>query len=448
MTELTSVPPKDFDAVSYIFEAQWDAIRLGLERIEALLEALGNPQNELRFVHIAGTNGKGSTGACLQTVLQKAGYKTGFYTSPHLARFSERMRINGEEISDEDLARITWRVKAAVEGLDEAPTCFEIITAIGLCYFAEQACDIVVLEVGLGGRIDATNIIPAPELAVVVGIDLDHTHILGNSIEGIAHEKAGIIKPGCSVVMGQQKPEVAAIVAEHAHRAAAPLYAFDADKLQVSHMAQEDALYTEFTYEGFPTVRIHLLGEYQPLNASCALLSVAALRDKGWEISDEALLAGLSEARWPGRFELIGTDPAVILDGGHNPQGARSLSESLKAVFPGKRVVFVMGVLEDKDYAVMLEELVPLASHVVCITPPHSDRALSADKLARAVRWTMQDMVGCSRCVRAHTAEDMASALDLACGLKEDGELIVVCGSLYLIAPAKEAYEAWDVSAL
>ena len=568
-----------FDAIEYINTPRWLTSRLGLERIRELLDRLGRPQDRLKFVHVAGTNGKGSTCAFAASILAEAGFKTGLFTSPYVETFHERIRVNGCNISDEDLTSATLRVRECAEAMEaeggEHPTEFELMTAVALVHFAHVGCDIVVLEVGLGGRLDSTNVIAAPEVAAIVSIALDHTNLLGNTLAEIAHEKAGIVKEGSTVVSWPQEPSAMEVVedaarragdklvvpdfsllsvgkvvgasceaaleheghtpcsdspryaaelrAEHAPRAQelqagaeggstceagdpareapcsnSPRFAAElraehvapAQKLQVSSsidagfggrmpravphepnvpsgtfVRAQDCLsmayvhrtpmsqiesavpMRQFFYRGCEYAT-RLLGSYQPSNAAMAIEIAGALRERGWEIPDEAIARGIAETRWPARFEVLDQPagmPTVVIDGGHNPQGAGVLADSLRDVFPGKRPVFLVGILADKDYRSMLRVVAPLASAFVCVTPPNP-RALDAADLAEAIRETC-DELGVSATVEV--AGDFGDAASAARKIAGSEGLICAFGSLYSIADVKAAFlRAADSSSL
>lgn len=430
-----------FDPVAYINEPRWQESRLGLDRIRALLERLGRPQDRLKIVHVAGTNGKGSTCAYLASVLRAAGHRTGLFTSPFIEAFEERIQVDGAAISRDDLMDATLAVKEHAEALaaqtGDHPTEFELMTAVALVHFARVGCEAAVLEVGLGGRLDSTNVVEAPVVSVIARIGRDHTAMLGNTLAAIAAEKAGIIKPGVPVVSWPQDPEAMAVVERAAAENGAPLTVPDFAQLEIGPV---DDLVRSFSYRGIP-FQTRLLGSYQPANAALAIEAVQVLRGRGWRVSDEALHAGISGAVWPGRFEIVdeGPDrPSVVVDGGHNPQGARALVESLEDLFPGVKPVFVIGVLEDKDYPEMLEAVLPLGSAFVAITPDNP-RALPADKLARAIRWTGQDLLGCSACVNPYAARSVEDAMARARQLAGPDGLVCAFGSLYSVAAVKRA---------
>lgn len=442
----------DFDPIAYINTPHWQASRLGLERIRELLERLGRPQDRLKFVHVAGTNGKGSICAYLASILSAAGHRTGMFTSPYIERFEERIRVDGAMISPDELRDVTLAVREHAEAMAEEtgdhPTEFELMTAVALEHFARCGCDIVVLEVGLGGRLDSTNVIDAPEACVIARIGLDHTALLGNTLAAIAGEKAGIVKEGSAVVSWPQEPEAMAVIEHAAAEHGCELRVPDFAQLEEGAIRWEDGAppFRPFSYKEWADLRTGILGSYQPQNATVALEAVDVLRGRGWRIPDEAVRAGVAQTRWPGRFEIVegGSSPdgfAIVVDGGHNPQGARALADSLAEVFPGRKPVFVIGVLEDKDYPRMLEDALPLGSAFVCVTPDNP-RALPAHKLARAIRWTGQDLLGCSACVNPVAARDFEDAIRRARELAGPDGLICAFGSLYSVAALKEAVRA------
>lgn len=406
-----------FDAVAYINEPRWQQVHMGLERIEALLERMGRPQDKLKFVHVAGTNGKGSTCAYIASVLQKASLRCGLFTSPYIIEFEERIRVDGVNIAQDELRDITLFVRDHAEAVERAlgehPTEFELMTAVAFEYFARKACDIVVCEVGLGGRLDSTNIIENPEVCVITRIALDHTDILGDTLEKIAHEKLGIVKPGADVVLYPQ--ECVDIDGTRANF----------DELKIDGIGTDGL--RRFSYCGH-AYTTRLLGTYQPMNASVAIEAVRALQRRGWNISEQAIDEGIAATSWPGRFELYEAEPVpIIIDGGHNPQGAGVLAESLKDVFPNRPVVFVMGVLADKDYPSMIDTVAPLAASFICATPPNP-RALEAKELATAIAERTE--------AKAEVADNYPSALDRARDIARDTPNAVICafGSLYALS--------------
>ena len=406
-------------ALAYISGTAVFGSRPGLERIGELLEKLGNPQKRLRFVHIAGTNGKGSCAAMTASVLKAAGYKTGLYTSPYLYRFNERMQIGGKQIGDEALAEIVTRVRPIAEAMDDHPTEFELITAAALLWFAQEQCDVVVLEVGLGGRFDATNIIDAPEVAVIMNIGLDHTAVLGDTIEQIALEKAGIIKPGTAAVLFQQSESVTRLVRARCEELDVSLRIPDFSAIH----SEFDSLYGQtFRYQG-EAYALPLLGTHQLKNAATVLEVVDVLRGRGWRLEQSDVEHGLYAVSWPGRFELLSEDPLFIVDGGHNPQCAQTVAENLLRYFPDKRRILLLGVLKDKDVSGLTDRLDPVADEYLCITP-ESPRALTAEALAELLGRYGKPVTVCGS-----IRDGVSAALERA-----DGDSVVCAvGSLYSV---------------
>ena len=415
------------EALEYINGVSWLGTKPGLERVRVLLAGLGNPEKKLKFVHVAGTNGKGSICAYLASVLKKSGYKTGLFTSPYIARFNERMKINGREIGDGELAEIVEQVKPVADAMDDHPTEFEMMAAAAFLWFSERACDIVVLEVGLGGRLDATNIIPCPECAVIANIGLDHTAILGNTLEEIAAEKAGIIKEGGSVVMYQQQGEVMRTVRDICDERGAELTVPDFDDIAVEFDTREGQV---FTYKG-EAYAIALLGEHQLYNCVTAIEAVEVLRKRGWEIEHEALEAGLYATSWPARFEIVEDSPWFVVDGGHNPQCAQALSDALMRYFPDEKKVLLLGILKDKDYEGIINILAPQFDAFVTVTP-NSDRALSAEDLGKAL-----EKFGKPVSVIGDISEGVREALNVA---EELGAMVCSAGSLYICGEVRACF--------
>ena len=422
------------EAIRYIEAASWSQWKLGLDRTRQLLCALGDPQKELRFVHVAGTNGKGSTTAMIESILRRAGYRTGMYPSPFIEDFRERIQVCGEYITKEALCALTARVRAVADKMEDHPTQFELITAIGMLYFAQEGCDIVVLEVGMGGMYDSTNVIDAPELAVMTSIGLDHTEYLGDTVEKIAATKAGIIKPGASVVCYPNAPEVLAVIGEVCERQGCPFYPADMSRIsEVAHsldglrflwMREEEEEKGSEDTKAAQTGRsigisLPLAGGYQLGNAAVALTSVEVLRRRGWTIPDEAVAEGMAQVRWPARFEVLRREPPFILDGGHNLPCAEAVAASLKALLPGQKMHLLIGMLADKAYEDVLDVLLPLAGDCLCVSPP-SERALPAEELAACIRRR-----GCH-------AETFAGISDAVRAAWNSGYPVLAFGSLYM----------------
>lgn len=407
-------------ALDYIHAINWTFCKPGLERISELCDKLGHPERDMKFIHVAGTNGKGSFCTMLSSILTEAGYRVGLYTSPHMVRFNERMRINGEPIADEVLAEITTHVKPIADSMTDRPTEFELVTAIAFLYFKEMGCDMVVLETGLGGRLDATNVIPAPLASVITGIDLDHTAILGDTYAVIAGEKAGIIKPFSPVVVGDCNDEALDAILKKAVETDSKVYRADLSLLSDLRYSLDG---TTFNYRENSDLYLSLAGIYQPRNCATVLECVEALRTGGLSISDEAVRAGLRKARWIGRFEVLSREPLVIYDGGHNPQGVSACVESIKAILPEGRLQVLCGILRDKDYDHMVNALGEIADGVVTLTID-SPRALPAEELAAVLS---------SHGIEAEASTDSISAAKTAFRkAQEKGIPLLMIGSLYM----------------
>lgn len=415
------------EAVAYIHSYGWESHAPGLGRIRELLRRLGDPQRDLCFIHVAGTNGKGSVCACLASVLEAAGYRVGLNTSPHLERFHERIRVNGAEISDGTLGELMDRVRPAAEAMPEHPTEFELITALAFLFFRQEGCDVVVLETGLGGALDASNVIGAPELAVLTAMGLDHTALLGPTLADVAAAKAGIIKPGGDVVSRGGCPEADAVFRRTCQERGAALTELDLSRLTVRALSLEG---TRFDFAPWTDLSVPLAGPYQAENAALALTALERLAEKGWHVPEEAVRRGLSTVRWPGRFEVLGRDPVFLLDGAHNAHGMRAAAAGLKTLFPGRKLVFLLGVLADKDAGEMLDRLVPLAERVFVLRPG-SPRALEPEALCAMLA------------ERGAKAEPCASVEEgIGAALAAAGKAGAVCalGSLYLCGEVRTAY--------
>lgn len=359
----------------------------GLESITQLMHRLGDVQERIPIIHIAGTNGKGSVGAMVERVLRQAGYVTGRYASPAVFAYREIIQQNGEMISEEDFGLCAGQVFEACEdmvaqGLPH-PTSFEVETAIAFVYFASIACDAVLLEVGMGGRLDATNLISKPICSIITTISMDHMSFLGDSLTAIAGEKAGIIKPGCAVVSSAQKPEVSQVIRTVAQEQNAPLWMAEPEELTgLSY----DITGMTFSRKG-KGYHLPLTGQAQVQNAACALLALEVLRDHcGYEqVTEEVMEAGLARVRWPGRFEVLSQKPLVVIDGAHNEDAAWNLRRTVENCFTNRRITYIIGVLADKEYEKILQIMLPLADRVFAVTPD-SPRALPAAKLAETAR--------------------------------------------------------------
>ena len=407
------------EALDYIHSVNWRGSIPGLSRTRELLNRIGNPQDRLRYVHVAGTNGKGSTCAMLASILQKAGYRTGLYTSPYINRFNERMQVNGAPISDDELCEITEYIRPYAERMDDLPTEFELVTCIGFEYFARHACDIVILACGMGGEFDATNVIKTPECAVLCTIGLDHMQVLGSTHTEIARTKAGIFKPGGVCVTYPALPEVEALYSEIADARRLHWARANFGRLHsVSHSLEGQ----DFIYDGFGSLHLALLGRNQLHNAALVLTVAEALRQKGWKIPDAAVRAGLSRVSWPGRFELLARNPDVIADGGHNVQCMLSLRENLLDYLPGRSIIAVTGVMADKEYEKMYLPVLPLIRSFIAVEPPNP-RALPADALAETLT-----RLG----AEARSADSVEAGVMTALAQAKPGDAVLAFGSFLL----------------
>ena len=432
-------------ALDFIHSTCWKGSRPGLERTVELTTRLGNPQNSLKFIHVAGTNGKGSTSAMLAAILQKAGYRVGLYTSPFIIRFNERMRIDGQDIPDDELAEITEFVKPHAEAMTDTPTEFELITAIALVYFARHNCDYVVFEVGMGGRLDSTNIIDAETVvaSVITGIAMDHTAFLGDTPEKIAAEKAGIIKAGVPVVfggnhapIGEAPPDPAAVetakscacvIREKAAEVGAPYSETDHARL---FNIRADLFGADFDFGERKDLHISLAGLYQPYNTATVLTVIDLLRDGGLTIPEEAIREGLASVKWPARFEILSKEPLIIADGGHNPEGIDAAIESVKTYFKDEKILLLTGVMADKDYDRMVARMGEVASRAFCVRPAN-DRALDPAKYAESFR-----AMGIPAEGYATVAEGVRAAAETA---QAEGKALLCLGSLYMYGEVRAA---------
>ncbi len=422
------------EAIEFIENSNQYGSVLGLDSMITLLEGLGNPQDQLKFVHVAGTNGKGSTAAYIATILVAAGYLVGRYISPSVFEYREKIQISRKQesigegnpvtteyISTTGIADCIDKIKDVCAHMVEIgmphPTIFEIETAMAMMYFLQKDCDIIVLEVGLGGRLDATNVIHTTECAVITSISMDHMQILGNTLEQIATEKAGIIKPGIQVVSYEQEPEAETIIKQISKQNKASLTIATFNRIIIEEQGIEG---TVFSYEDLGKVQIKLLGENQVKNAVVAILAVKALKKMGYTVTDENIRNGLYHTKWRGRFEIIRYKPLFLVDGAHNEDAAISLAKNLKLYFLNKRIIFIMGVLADKDYDAVLRHTGSFAEAIITITPNNS-RGLSSEILAEAARKYNKQVIN---------ADKVSNAIKLAYDAADEDTVIIAFGSL------------------
>lgn len=419
------------EAVEYIHSVSNFFCKPGLERIGELCRLLGNPQDKLKFIHVAGTNGKGSFSAFTASILTAAGYKTGLYTSPYITKFNERIAVNGNMISDCDLAELTDYVKQYAEMLEDKPTEFELITAIAFEYFSRCNCDYVVLECGLGGKFDATNIVTTTMLSVITGVSIDHTDFLGKTVLEIAGEKAGIIKQNVPCLWCGDDKVALSVIGDTAKANNSPLYFPQKENLKITSYSLEG---TCFDYEEHKNISIKLLGTFQPLNAINAITAVKLLNKLGLRISDEHIKTGLSNTVWHARFELLHKDPVFIFDGGHNPEGVCAAVSSVKHYFGDKKICVITGVMKDKDYNFIADKICEVADKVFCVTPDNP-RALDASKLCEVFK---------KRGIYSKPYNEIAEAVKSAIkAASKNSQPIISMGSLYMYSDIRNAVEKY-----
>lgn len=421
------------EALAWIHSISRFGMNQGLERINKLMNELGDPHKKLKFLHIGGTNGKGSTAAFAASVLEAAGYRVGLYTSPYLEQFTNRMSINGLDIPRERLAELTSRVRPLVEKIASDPaygqsTEFEVVTAIAFTYFAEESPDIVVLEVGLGGRLDATNVVD-PLVTVITTVSLEHTQVLGDTVEVIAREKAGIIKEGSPVVT-HVSGSALNVLEETCRSKKTSLFSsnreFHAEKTRGDLSGQT------FHYRGisntFMNLHISLLGDYQIGNAALALAALELLKENSFNLPEEAIRKGLADTKWPGRLEIMLRSPIVVIDGAHNLEAFQNLRRTIKNTFSYRRLILVLGILADKAVENILQEILPLAD-ILIITTPNSPRAADPGALEKI---SLQMMSG-----PVHVREAIPDAVNLALSMARLQDFVLIAGSLYVISDVR-----------
>lgn len=420
--------------IDYLFGLQKHGIKFGLSNSNQLMGLMGDPHLRFRSIHVAGTNGKGSTASFLAGMLQSAGYRVGLYTSPHLVSFTERIRINNVPVAEDRVIDLAERVRTRYEGLPSAeggaltPTFFEVTTAMAFTCFAEERVDVAVVEAGMGGRLDSTNVV-TPLVSVITNIDVEHTEYLGDTIEKIAGEKAGIIKPGVPVVTGAVQPEAIAVIERKAAAAGSPVHRMPKDFGAEPRPARPEQA---FDYRGIGMrlvdLRIGMLGQHQVGNACLALAAIECLSGRDIAVPEAALRNGLAVAAWEGRLEKVAERPDIYLDGAHNPASARVLADAVRYLKQGYRhLVLVIGILMDKDYRGIISQLAPLADRIV-VTKPHYSRALGVGSLAAEIGVFPGTV---------ESAETVAEAIGLARQGAMEHDVILITGSLYTVGDAR-----------
>ena len=419
------------EAIDYIHSLYWKGKKSGLDKTKELLDLCGHPERELTCIHIAGTNGKGSTAAMLSSICRCAGRKTGLYTSPYIMRYNERVQVDGNDIPDEALARLTTYLAGCVEQMEVPPSEFEFGTVLAFLYFKEQGCDLVILETGLGGTYDSTNVVEHPLLCVITALGLDHTALLGNTIEEIAAAKAGIIKQGVPVVFYGDSPEGEAVIRKRCNECSASLTMPDFKAITSEYMGDVEEC-QRLSYKAWNNISLGLPGIYQQKNAALVLEVTEVMRSLGLELSEKAVREGLATVKWQARLETVQKKPLLLVDGSHNPQGMQATVDSLKQYFPDRKLQFVFGAMADKELDVMIELFLPLAKKIV-ITAPSMPRAMEPEALYALCEEKCKGRYE----VELQLCPKVTDAVQYVKKEKAD-EVIVAIGSLYLVGEIKQ----------
>ena len=412
-------------SLDYLYSLEKFGMIFGLTQVERILDAIGQPHREVPAIHIGGTNGKGSTAAMMAAILQKEGYRTGLYTSPHLIQFTERIKVNGKEIEQEAVAELAGWMREGIEtaGITSPYTFFDFTTAMAFLYFKQKMVDLAILEVGLGGRLDSTNVVD-PLLSIITNIAKDHEEQLGKSILKIAREKAGIIKEGRPLITAATQPQVLRLFSKVCREKKASCFRVGKE---FQYVQTEER---NFNYEGLHRklwgIHLNLRGSHQIINATTALGAMEVLEDFGYPVSTDAMVEGLSEVDWPGRLEMVSSSPRVILDGAHNPAGALVLKESLEKEFQYHHLNLLIGMMKDKDFESILHLLAPLADHLI-LTQPHYDRAAPPALLKKALGPNGK---------KAEIIEDLREAIEQGLSITGEEDLFCITGSLYTVGEA------------
>ncbi|VBB41452.1 Bifunctional protein FolC [uncultured Desulfatiglans sp.] len=414
------------EALGSLYRLQKFGIKFGLSQTAHLLEAFGNPHLGERYVHIAGTNGKGSVSVFLAAILEEAGYRVGFYSSPHLVRFTERFRINGEEMSPQEAVSLIRETLGAIVP-EEPPTFFEAVTAMALVYFKRRQTDLAILEVGMGGRLDATNLV-TPFVSAITNISLEHQAYLGRTLRQIAWEKAGIIKPGVPVFTAAQQPAVLSVFEGIAREKGAPLYRIGKE---IRYRKTPRGLNFYGRFQSLRDLQLGLRGCYQSRNAALALALAEELRETGWAVSEEHMRRGLQKAFWPGRMHVVSEEPVIVLDGAHNPAAMRHLAAAVQSEFPGRRLILVIGIMEDKDIPGVLSGILPISSYVIYTRPVYA-RAADPKQLMSAAG---------THAPPGETVGSIPEAIARARSLAGKEDVILICGSLFTVGEALVVFD-------
>lgn len=421
------------EAMKFIEDSSRFGSKLGLESIRTLLEYLENPQDALKYIHVAGTNGKGSTSSFLNSVLVRSGFNVGLYTSPHLITFNEGIKINSVNIKDEEIAKSANIVKNAVDKMladgHQHPTQYEIVTAISFEYFKAMKVDIVILEVGMGGRLDATNVIECPLVSIITPIAMDHVGFLGDTIEKVAAEKAGIIKPNCDVVVARQDKDALKVIEDVSKELNSNIYNVEYESIKVTDMSESGSTFNvQVREKEYEDLHVGLIGQHQIENALVALTAIEVLKKHGFEIHDLSIKLGLKETKWAGRLELIQEKPRILIDGAHNLHGAKALSRTIDNVFNYNKLVAVIGILSDKDIDGVFAQLLPLCDEII-FTKPANPRACDPREL---IKYGEQYGIPCI------VEEDIIRAYEIGKSKITDEDMLLCCGSLYMIGSIRD----------
>jgi dihydrofolate synthase/folylpolyglutamate synthase len=412
-------------SLEYLYGLDKFGMIFGLTQVRKILEAIGNPHQEVQAIHVGGTNGKGSTAAMIASILQREGYRVGLYTSPHLIHFTERIKVNGKEITEKEVAELAQWMKGRIEAakITSPFTFFDFTTAMALAYFGQKMVELAVLEVGLGGRLDSTNVVD-PLISVITNVAKDHEEVLGRSLLKIASEKAGIIKKGKPLITAATQPQVLRLFSQTCREQGSPCFEVGKD-FRCVRAGERD-----FHYEGLRRklwgIHLNLAGAHQIVNATTALGTMEVLEELGYTVSTEAMIEGLGNVDWPGRLEIVSSSPRVVLDGAHNPAGAQALRVSLEEDFRYRRLILVVGIMKDKDFGTMLRTLMPLADRVI-LSKPKTARAASPAALNEAAGGSEKREV----------VEDLDEAIRRGLSMTESEDLLCITGSLYTVGEAR-----------
>lgn len=430
------------EAIKYISDTYKFGSKLGLDNITKLTELLGNPQEKYKIIHVAGTNGKGSTSNMIHDVLVKCGYNVGLFISPFLQEFNERIQINKNRIGNDDLARITGIVKEKIdimlsEGYNH-PTEFEVVTAIGFKYFEEQNIDFLVLEVGLGGRFDATNVIKHPLISVITSISYDHMEYLGDTLEKIAFEKAGIIKENSNVVIYPQDKNIIDVIKEQAYKKNSKVYETNKNDIEIinSTIEGQKLLYKNNELCNLKEFEISLLGEHQVYNCLCVLKTLELLEQMNYNISKNAIIDGLKNCKFAGRFEIIKHNPIILLDGGHNIDGIEYFSKAIKRYFKDKKIILFYGMLKDKYPEKIIKFLLDISKEIYTLTPNNPKRAMDCKELRNLI-------LSKSSTIKVTAIENYHDIVPILDKVSSD-EIVAFVGSLYLIGDIRTLIKGFD----